>query len=229
MICCFSDFSWFLIGYRHKGLVCFVTILASLSCLWGLNILYPLPIYLVGCLRMTFDEVSNLSLGSNSSVSILSFCYMKTTKRHNSCVKAEGEYGNGESTWGYENGGGSRGGSDWSWRRRCRKNVNGNLHAFEAITSTANEIVRLWFKELEHVSYSLGHVVYEIGIDASLVASLVYLEDVVTGPIESKIYQFFRYEIELASVIFKKEKMLLSTYKASRRSRSVGGWTNRRS
>lgn len=73
-----------------------------------------------------------------------------------------------------------------------RKDVNCELHSFETIASAANEVIRLRLKELEYISSSTGHVEYEIGVDASLVARLVYLEDVVTGPIEPKNCQFFR-------------------------------------
>jgi hypothetical protein len=68
-----------------------------------------------------------------------------------------------------------------------RKDSDCKLHTFETITSTTNEIIRLWFKELKNISSSSCYVEYVIVVNALLVATLVNLKDIVTRSIEPEI------------------------------------------
>lgn len=64
-----------------------------------------------------------------------------------------------------------------------------NFHTLKTVTSTTDEEICLRLSQIEHVPPASRNVIYEIFVDAILVACAVYLQNIVDTLVKPKIYK----------------------------------------
>lgn len=67
--------------------------------------------------------------------------------------------------------------------------IHGDFHSPKAVASAVEKVIRLRFREIEHVTTTPCNILYEVFVNAILVACLIHLQNIVEALVKPEIFK----------------------------------------